>query len=39
MAGTYQIIITESAEKDLEEILSYILENSSCGAGFCQKGA
>lgn len=27
MAGTYQVIITEPARKDLEEILDYILEN------------
>ncbi len=29
MAITYQVIITEPAEKDLEELLEYIVEKSS----------
>ena len=29
MASTYQVIITEPAEKDLEELLEYIIEKSS----------
>ena len=29
MAGTYQVIITPSAEKDLEDILNFLLAESS----------
>ncbi len=39
MAGTYTVVITEPAEKDLEKILEYITEKSSSQSATKMKAA